>query len=130
MIAVSFLLCLGMGFLILPWAVSLAEGILTAVLFGGYLLLAFVRDPFVTITQQVSLVNTDLREQQTVLIALNSAKKIGSMALSFIATLLLKRFEISSVILLMTVMAAVNVILSFLVIHRTPKENVLGLSPR
>ena len=131
MIAVSFLLCLGISLLYLPWILSLSESALVTVLFGGYLLLAFVRDPYVTITQQVSLVNRDLREQQTVLIALNSAKKIGSMALSAIASLLLGTYAIDSVIILMLGMAFISFLLSILVIYRTPKENLqdlLGLS--
>ena len=118
MVGVSFLLCLGLGFLYLPW-LPIASSSLTAVLlFAGYLLLAFVRDPFVTVTQQISLVDTNIQEQQTILIGLNTAKKAGSMALSAIATFLLRNGTITEVIGFMFMMAVISFVLCLLILRR------------
>lgn len=81
------------------------------VLCAGYLLLAFVRDPYTTLLQNISLTDTDPSRQQSMLIRLNAAKKLGALILSAAATLLMYRFDTTAVMLLMTLAAAVNLAL-------------------
>lgn len=52
---------------------------------------AFVRDPFVTLIQNLSLNLENKARQQSMLIALNSAKKVGALVLSAVCTLLADR---------------------------------------
>ena len=79
----------------------------------GYLLIAFVRDPYVTFAQSVSLKSADPQRQQSMLIALNGAKKAGALALSAAGTLVLKNSGISSVMMIMTVAASANLVLVY-----------------
>ena len=79
---------------------------------------AFVRDPFATLIQNLSLDLENKAKQQSMLIALNSAKKTGALVLSAVSTLLLKESIIIYAMSLMAVVALINVILCFNIIHK------------
>lgn len=122
LLVVSGFLVIGLSLQLLPW-VSIIKGItplVIAFLSTGYLLTAFVRDPFVTLIQNLSLDQENRVRQQGMLIALNSAKKAGALLLSAVCTLLLKEAIIIPVMVLMTGLAIINVILCF-------RMNTLGI---
>ena len=81
---------------------------------AGYLLLAFVRDPYTTLIQNIALTDTDPSHQQSMLIRLNGAKKLGALLLSAVSTLLMYRFDTTAVMLLMALAAAANLALCLL----------------
>lgn len=104
--AASFMLLAG---LLLQAAAGGFDGAGTVIALSvGYLLLAFVRDPYITLIQNISLEGTDLLRQQELLIKLNAAKKLGALGLSAAATLLLHEYNVSVVMLLMILAAVVN----------------------
>ena len=84
----------------------------------GYLLLAFIRDPFITIVQNISLESNALYKQQGMLIALNGAKKAGALALSAAATILLRTHSIFAVMVLMTAAASLNLLICIVIINQ------------
>ena len=77
--------------------------------------MAFVRDPFVTIVQNLSLDSDEMKKQQNMLVALNGARKLGALVLSAAATLFLEHRSISAVMMLMTAVAGINVLLSIII---------------
>ncbi len=89
------------------------------VLCAGYLLLAFVRDPYITLIQNIALAEADPCRQQSMLIKLNSVKKLGALILSAVATLLMYQFTSYAVMLLMTLAAAVNLVLCIRIIKKS-----------
>ncbi len=88
----------------------------------GYLLIAFVRDPYITFMQSISLESGDLKRQQSMLIALNGAKKIGALVLSLAGTFLLNHDTISSVMIMMVGAAALNLILCIWYVKKKSAE--------
>jgi len=91
----------------------------------GYLLIAFVRDPYITFMQSISLESGDLKRQQSMLIALNGAKKIGALVLSLAGTFLLNHDTISSVMIMMVGAAALNLILCIWYVKKRSAETVM-----
>ena len=81
-------------------------------------MVAFVRDPFFTLIQNLSLNLENKARQQNMLIALNGAKKVGVLVLSAVCTLLLDESIIIYAMLLMAVAALINVPLCFRIIHK------------
>ena len=119
-VIISALLVTGLLLQTIPWLIPAAN--LAAMLFTGYLMLAFVRDPYITLVQNITLETDDNGRQQARLIALNASKKAGPMLLSAAATLLLKSFGISSVMILMTAAACLNLMFCFIIIDRKKKN--------
>ena len=119
-IIISALLLTGMLLQIIPWAVR--TGNPAPVLCTGYLLLAFVRDPYITLVQNITLETGDTGRQQSRLIALNASKKAGPMLLSAAGTVLLGSWSIASVMILMTAAACMNLILCFAIINGKRKN--------
>ena len=75
-------------------------------------MLSFVRDPFITLVQNICLENSNNKiEQQNALVLLNASKKTGALLLSAICTLLLNRWNVVNVIVLMTIIAMINYII-------------------
>ena len=110
----SKLLIIGLLLQILPWIYNAqnAKIVCCILLCSGYLLLSFVRDPFITLVQNICLEKSNNKiEQQYVLVTLNASKKIGALLLSAICALLLNRWNALSVILLMTIFAIINYII-------------------
>ena len=124
LLIVSGFLVVGMLLQILPWVPSIRgiTPIVIVLLCTGYLMAAFVRDPFITLIQNLSLDLESKARQQSMLIALNSAKKVGALVLSAVCTILLDDSIIIYVMSLMTVVALINVFFCLRVIH---KENML-----
>lgn len=120
LLIVSGFLVVGVVLQMLPWVPSIGRitPIVIVLLCTGYLLAAFVRDPFVTLIQNLSLDLENKAKQQSMLIALNSAKKSGALVLSAVCTLLLKESIIIYAMLLMAVVALINVFLCFRIIHK------------
>lgn len=106
---VSALLIAGLLVQTVIWHVDFIY--IAVVLSIGYLLVAFVRDPYITLVQNISLESNDLKRQQSMLIALNGAKKTGALVLSSAATFLLKHSDISTVMKMMLVISIANFIL-------------------
>lgn len=126
LLIVSGFLVVGVVLQILPWMPTIGRitPIVIVLLCAGYLLAAFVRDPFVTLIQNLSLNLENKARQQSMLIALNSAKKVGALVLSAVCTLLLDESIIIYAMLLMAVAALINVILCFRVIsHNIIKQD-------
>ena len=73
--------------------------------------MAFTRDPYITFIQGISLEKGEKERQQSMLIALNSAKKAGSLILAASGTLLLAKWTIVSVMILMIAAALINVLM-------------------
>ena len=86
---------------------------------AGYLLMAFVRDPFTTIIQNLSLTSSEVQRQQKMLVALNAARKAGSLTLSALATLLLKHTDLSAIMMLMVAATAVNLLIELVILRRS-----------
>lgn len=106
----SGVLFLGLLLQLLPW-IPYIRGLTafaTGLLCIGYLMVGFVRDPFITLVQNMLLKKENPGRQQAILVALNSAKKAGSLVLAAVCTLLLKKYTIVTVTLLMTVVSFVN----------------------
>ena len=101
---------------LLPWIKD--TGITVELLCAGYLLLAFIRDPFITVIQNISLESDSLYKQQAMLIALNGAKKAGALALSAAATILLKSHSVFIVMAVMTAAAAVNLLMCLVIVSQ------------
>jgi len=121
MLIVSLLLVTGLLFQLFPW---IADTDQTALLLSvGYLMVAFVRDPFTTIIQNLSLMGNEVQRQRKMLIALNGARKASALILSAIATLILKKMNLSAVLLLMTLEAGINLLLSFVILRKLPDIN-------
>ena len=119
-VIISTLLVTGLLLQTIAWFIPAAN--LAALLFTGYLMLAFVRDPYITLVQNITLETDDTGRQQARLIALNASKKAGPMLLSAASTLLLKSFGISSVMILMTAAACMNLVFCFIIIDRKRKN--------
>ncbi len=111
LLVVSVLLLAGMLLQLAPRIPLLVHP--AFVLCAGYLLLAFVRDPYITLIQNIALAEAeaDPCRQQSMLIKLNSVKKLSALILSAAATLLMYRFTSYAVILVMTLAAAANLAL-------------------
>lgn len=108
-VIVSVMMLAGLLLQQLPWMIS---GIsMAAVLTAGYLMQAFVRDPFTTLIQNITLSDYDKRRQQSLLVALNGAKKAGSLLLAAACTLILKSQSVSYAMALMTALAFLNIFL-------------------
>ena len=110
----SKLLIIGLFLQILPWIHNIhnCKIICCILLCSGYLLLSFVRDPFITLVQNICLENSNNKiEQQNALVLLNASKKTGALLLSAICTLLLNRWNVVNVIVLMTIIAMINYII-------------------
>lgn len=124
LLVVSGSLVVGMSLQMLPWVPSIKKitPIVIVLLCIGYLMAAFVRDPFITLIQNLSLDLESKARQQSMLIALNSAKKVGALVLSAVCTILLDESIIIYAMSLMAVGALINVFLCLRVIH---KENML-----
>ena len=120
LLVASVALTAGLCLQIIPRFASFAG--IAMVLSVGYLLQAFVRDPYITLVQNISLTRADLRQQQSMLIALNGAKKFGLLALSATCTLILRNGSVLHVIVLMTLASCVNVVLCLMGIVRHGTE--------
>ena len=95
--------------MLFPWFMD--SGNKAVLLCTGYLLMAFTRDPYITFIQGISLEKGEKERQQSMLIALNSAKKAGSLILAASGTLLLAKWTIVSVMILMIAAALINVLM-------------------
>lgn len=115
-IASALSLC-GLLLQLLPWIKD--TDITAEMLFVGYLLLAFIRDPYITLIQNMSLQINEIHKQQGMLIALNGAKKAGALALSAAATILLKSHSIFVVMAIMTAAALVNLLLCIRIVSQS-----------
>jgi len=117
MLIVSFLLLIGLLLQLLPWIAEIRNTAL--MLCAGYLLMAFARDPFTTIIQNLSLTGSEVQRQQKMLVALNAARKAGSLLLSATATLLLEHTDLSAIIMLMMAAAVINMLLGLVILSRS-----------
>lgn len=117
MLIVSFLLLAGLLLQLLPWITEIKHTAL--LLCAGYLVMAFARDPFTTIIQNLSLTGSDLQRQQKMLVYLNAARKAGSLILSALATILLNHTDLSAILMLMTAATGINLILGFVILRRS-----------
>ena len=77
-------------------------------IFDGYFMIAFARDPFITLVQNISLKVDEVEAQQGSLVALNTAKKAGALFLSAVGSLLTK-WGIVYVMLLMLCISLANI---------------------
>ena len=120
LLVVSGSLVVGLSLQMLPWVPSIKKitPIVIVLLCIGYLMAAFVRDPFITLIQNLSLDSESKARQQSMLIALNSAKKVGALVLSAVCTILLDESIIIYAMSLMAVGALINVFLCFRIIHK------------
>ena len=117
MLLVSVLLGIGLFLQYLPWITDVKHTAL--LLCAGYLLMAFVRDPFTTIIQNLSLTDNEVQMQQKMLVVLNASRKAGSLILSALATLLLNYTDLSAVMMIMMAAAIVNLLLGFVTLRKS-----------
>lgn len=111
-IIISILLIIGLSLQLFPWLFFVNNTVMCCIfLCTGYLLLAFVRDPYITLIQNVFIKNNTIIEQQDILVILNAIKKIGALLLSAICTILLNKSSAISVMILMTLAASLNFII-------------------
>ena len=83
----SGLLVAGVLLQFLPWATGPASAVV--LLCAGYLVVCFLYDPYCTLIQNGYLKRGGTKEHQSALIMLNAAKKVGALALSAVATVLM-----------------------------------------
>ena len=83
----SGLLVAGVLLQFLPWATGPASAVV--LLCAGYLVVCFLYDPYCTLIQNGYLKRGGAKEHQSALIMLNAAKKVGALALSAAATVLM-----------------------------------------
>lgn len=83
----SGLLVAGVLLQFLPWATGPASAVV--LLCAGYLVVCFLYDPYCTLIQNGYLKRGGAKEHQSALIMLNAAKKVGALALSAVATVLM-----------------------------------------
>ena len=112
-IIVSMLMLAGLMLQMLPWVIQAVN--IAAVLLVGYLMQAFVRDPFTTLIQNITLDADDKCRQQSMLVALNGAKKGGSLLLAAACTLIIRYGSIPYAMAMMTAMAFINIFLCFVI---------------
>ena len=83
----SGLLVVGVLLQFLPWVTGSAGAVV--LLCAGYLVVCFLYDPYCTLIQNGYLKRGGTKEHQSALIMLNAAKKVGALALSAVATVLM-----------------------------------------
>ena len=83
----SGLLVAGVLLQFLPWVTGPASAVV--LLCAGYLVVCFLYDPYCTLIQNGYLKRGGTKEHQSALIMLNAAKKVGALALSAVATVLM-----------------------------------------
>lgn len=83
----SGLLVAGVLLQFLPWVTGPASAVV--LLCAGYLVVCFLYDPYCTLIQNGYLKRGGAKEHQSALIMLNAAKKVGALALSAAATVLM-----------------------------------------
>ena len=110
-VIVSVMMLMGLLLQLLPWTISGVS--IAAVLTVGYLMQAFVRDPFTTLVQNMTLSGDDKCRQQSLLVALNGAKKAGSLLLAAFCTLILKSRSVPYAMAFMAALALLNIFLCF-----------------
>lgn len=117
MLLVSVFLGIGLILQYLPWITEVKHTAL--ILCVGYLMTAFVRDPFTTIIQNLSLTGNEVQRHQKMLVSLNAARKAGSLILSALATLLLNFTELSAIMVILMAAAAVNLFLGIVILRKS-----------
>ena len=117
MLFVSIFLGIGLLLQYLPWITEVKHTALF--LCVGYLMTAFVRDPFTTIIQNLSLTGNEVERHQKMLVSLNAARKAGSLILSALATLLLNFTELSAIMVILMAAAAVNLFLGIVILRKS-----------
>ncbi|MBP3810289.1 MAG: hypothetical protein ILA15_06105 [Clostridiales bacterium] len=105
-VLVSIMLTAGLILQILPWITGNTGK--RAIMIAGYFMIAFARDPFITLVQNISLKVDEVEAQQGSLVALNTAKKAGALFLSAVGSLLTK-WGIVYVMLLMLCISLANI---------------------
>ena len=113
-VIVSVMMLAGLLLQLLPWTIP--EVNMAAVLAAGYLMQAFVRDPYTTLIQNITL-NDDKLRQQSLLVTLNGAKKAGSLILAATCTFFIKGWSISYAMAFMTALALLNIFLCFRIVR-------------
>lgn len=108
----SLLMMTGLLMQTVPWGVPFRHT--AALICIGYLLQAFVRDPYTTLITNISLDNSNPGKQQSMLIAINGAKKAGTLMLAAACTLILKSDNILYVMSLMTALSCMNIIFALI----------------
>ena len=106
-IGLHLLLVLALVMQILPW-MRQPSTLMVVLVAIGYLMTAFVRDPYMTAVQNDSLLTADKDKQQENLIVLNAIRKVGALLLSGGCTLMLREMSIMPVMVLMAAMAALS----------------------
>ena len=106
-IGLHLLLVLALVMQILPWVYQ-PMTLMVVLVAIGYLMTAFVRDPYMTAVQNDSLLTADKDKQQENLIVLNVARKVGALLLSGGCTLMLREMSIMPVMVLMAAMAVLS----------------------
>ena len=117
MLIVSVLLGTGLFLQYFPWITEVKNTALFLCI--GYLLTAFVRDPFTTVIQNMSLTGSEIQRQQKMLVVLNAARKAGSLLLSALATLLLNYTDLSVIMMVMMIAAFLNLILGLIILRKS-----------
>lgn len=117
---VSALLMAGLMLQMLPWVVSSVDT--ASALFLGYLMQAFVRDPYITLVQHTSLEDDDFRAQQSSLIVQNAAKKVGALLLAAVCIILLRHGSIPCVMAMMAAVSCLNLMFSLVIVRNRMAE--------
>lgn len=117
MLIVSVLLGTGLFLQYFPWITEVKNTAFFLCI--GYLLTAFVRDPFTTVIQNMSLTGSEIQRQQKMLVVLNAARKAGSLLLSALATLLLNYTDLSVIMMVMMIAAFLNLILGLIILRKS-----------
>jgi len=110
------LLMAGLMLQVFPWFYSEVDT--AGVLFMGYLMQAFVRDPYITLVQNSSLEGGNYRNQQSDLVAQNAAKKVGALLLAGTCIIILHERDILWVMTMMAAASGMNLLLSFMIIGK------------
>ena len=113
---VSALLMAGLMLQALPRFVSSVDT--ASAMFLGYLMQAFVRDPYITLVQNTSLEDDDSRAQQSSLVAQNAAKKVGALLLAAVCIVLLRHGSIPGVMAMMAAASCLNLMFSFMIMRK------------
>ena len=127
-VGLQILLVVSLVLQILPWVYPPTMAIL-ALMAIGYLVMVFVRDPYITAIQNDSLMTADKTKRQNNLILLNVSKKAGALLLSAVCTLILRETSILPVMTSMITFAVVSLILLAVTLPRCASSS-RAASPR
>ncbi len=89
----------------------------------GYVIYLFIRDPFKTYIQNLVLINSDVGQQQAALSVLDLVRKAMKALIELCFAAVLLKYPISSVIIVLIVLASIEIFFSFYLYSYLKRNN-------